>query len=341
MSKIHVTPALFESKFQIAPAEIVFHRSISSDTKILILAINQIKHSAPSWTIIQSDLQNRLCFGRDKMKKAMAEAVQFGYLRVKQVRQEKGKVNAKGQPIAGQFNRNDFDFNIDGNFEIVDEQEKDDKSNGKGLSLEASEPSTEKPSTAKPSTVNQPLPMPDKPMPRLKALKGNASLSKSSRALEASPVKKDSSPSKARKHKRTEDHENKFQYLLGLQILDDNGYLNEDDMSYLSFKYSQKQIDDAYYHMLYKMEKKDFKARNPLAVFKFLLKNEHNARGANSDINATYARKIKSEFNWTSLEIKEKYVIDKNNSAKDISLNMEPSAFRDSLGGLLMGMMGQ
>ena len=138
-------------------------------------------------------------------------------------------------------------------------------------------------------------------------------------------------PSKERRYKRTPEHEDLFQWLLGLQILDENGFLNVDDMSYLSHKYKAVQLENAYFHMQHKIEKKGFKARSPLAVFKFLLANEHNARGENCDINAQIAAKFMADLGWHTLEIKEKHVQDRNVSAKDISLNMCPAEFKGSL----------
>jgi hypothetical protein len=342
MSKIHVTPALFESKFQIAPAAIVFHRELSDACVRLILAINQIKHSAPNWVILQEDLQHRLSFGRDKMKKTMMEAVKFGYLRIRQVRQEKGKVNAKGKAIAGQFYRNDFDFNIEGTFEPLPEMlpNVDERSpKPAALPVEALEPTTEKPSTAKPSTERSVLPMPDKPMPRLKALEGNASLSSKSKAVDASRSKQDPAV-RGRKHKRPDDEEDRFQWLIGLQILDEKGYLNEDALSYLAHTYTRQRLEDAYYHMLNKIQKKSFKAKSPIAVFRHLLENEHNCRGTNAELNEAFARKFASDLGWGTLQINEKYVIDKNVSAKDLGLNMEPKAFRSSLENLYLSIHG-
>lgn len=210
-------------------------------------------------------------------------------------------------------------------------------SNTSALSLEGVQPQAQKPPMVKPPMVKGRLPMPNKPMPNKQALeKAMPSHSTSFQAMQASPSKKTDGSSASRKHKRKEDHQERFEYLMGLMILDDKGFHNENDMSFLSFTYSQKQLENAYYHMLYKIENKGIHVKNTLAFFKFLLKNEHNCRTPDSEINEAFARKFATELGWGSLEFKEKYVIDRGNSGKDLSFNMPPASFRDSLGNLYM-----
>lgn len=151
----------------------------------------------------------------------------------------------------------------------------------------------------------------------------------------------DASPSRQRKHKRSEAHEDLFQWLLGLQICDESGYLDEDEMSYLSHKYTRVQLENAFCHLQHKINKKGFKPKSNIAIFKHLLQNEHNLIGMNAEINEAFARKFANDLGWGTLKINEKYVIDKNHSAKDLSLNMEPAAFRSSLENLYMGIHGQ
>lgn len=95
--------AYFEMKNQMIPNALVFHRQMSSNAKLFLMALNAIATCAPSWIVHQEDLQERLGWGRDKMRNAVKECIELGYLRVSQNRDEKGN-----------FVRNKFDFNLDG-----------------------------------------------------------------------------------------------------------------------------------------------------------------------------------------------------------------------------------
>lgn len=112
MSKIHVRPAHFESKQFIAENSIVFHRQLSDSTKLLILAIHAIFSNTKEWTIVQSDLKNRMGWGKEKMRCAIREAERFGYLRVTQQR----FTETKGIYQKGQYAPNEFEFDIKGGY---------------------------------------------------------------------------------------------------------------------------------------------------------------------------------------------------------------------------------
>ena len=188
--------------------------------------------------------------------------------------------------------------------------------------------------------------MPNIPMPnRPKAMKAMPSSISSSQALEASPSKKPIGKQdpevRGRRHKRPEAQEETFQWLLGLDLTNEKGVIDDEVLSVLAHKYTHKKLEDTYAHLIHKLEDPKLKIKKSIiAFFRHLLNNEHDCRGTNSDLNAAYARKFSKELGWGTLEIKDKYVIDKNNSAKDISLNMEPSSFRDCIGGLYMSLHG-
>lgn len=214
------------------------------------------------------------------------------------------------------------------------------------LSVEGLQPSPQKPSMVKLPMEVAPLPMPNIPMPnRPKAMKAMPSSISSSQALEASPSKKPIGKQdpevRGRRHKRPEAQEETFQWLLGLDLTNEKGVIDDEVLSVLAHKYTRKKLEDTYAHLIHKLEDPKLKIKKSIiAFFRHLLNNEHDCRGTNSDLNAAYARKFSKELGWGTLEIKDKYVIDKNNSAKDISLNMEPSSFRDCIGGLYMSLHG-
>lgn len=202
------------------------------------------------------------------------------------------------------------------------------------LSIQALQPQATKPPVVKQSVVNAPLPMPNKPMPNLKAMVAMPASSKRSKALEASPDKREFPKSKSRVKPRTPEHEERFQYMLGLKIGNEKkGYLDEDAASFLSKDKTYAQIENAYFTLKTKQRKGD-RVDNPAALFRHLLLNEHNPNTPQSEINETFAREFSNHFNWTSLVIKGKFVYDKNNSSKDLNLNMPFESFQSSLHGL-------
>ena len=210
------------------------------------------------------------------------------------------------------------------------------------LPVEGLQPHHDKPGLVKPRVANPDLPMPKEPMPKLtKAMKALPSSISSSQALEASPSKKPIGKQDpevlGRRHKRPEAQEETFQWLLGLSLLNDNQPKTLETLSVLTYTYTRKKLEDTYFHLIHKLNAKGVKVKkSAMAFYRYLLENEHDCRGTNSELNEAFARNFAKELGWGSLEFKEKYVVDRNNSAKDISFNMEPSAFRDSLGGLYM-----
>lgn len=153
MSKFYVAPAKFESKSIVANNSLIFHRSLSDAAKLLVLAMHAIMSCTYTWVIVQEDLQNRMGWGKEKMRGAIKEAVQFGYLRVRQGRKTELK-DENGNIIKGQFAPNEFDFDVSGGF-LTETQIPEEKP-----THNESEPETGFPSTAKPCTANQPLPIP-------------------------------------------------------------------------------------------------------------------------------------------------------------------------------------
>lgn len=343
MPCIYAPPAKFEKKNSIINNEVFFERGMSSDAKVLVGAINAIKCCAPNWVIIQSDLQNRLEFSKERMKKAMNDAIKFGYLKVVQVRQKRGAINAKNKGIAGQFFRNAFFFSLEKDFtdeaftsneDFMAHAEKQAE-HEEGLSVEALEPSPEKPSTAPALTDFKRIPMPNKPMPDLKALKGNASLSQKPKAMASGATPK----SRTRQFKRSPDKEELFEYLKSLEFGADKLKLSEDDASYLANCYSVKHVEDCYFDVCGKIDK-GHNIRNPIGLFRKLLSDENCPRGKASQTNIAFAKRFAKDLGWSSLIIKDKYVIDSGHSGKDLSLNMEPAAFKSSLENLYMGIHG-
>lgn len=122
-AKFYPKPAHFESKSQVAPNSLVFHRGLTDEAKILILALNGISTNAPKWTIVQCDIQSRLGWGLKKMQSAIKSAVNCGYLIVTQGHHEESSDSFK----KGQFKPNEFEFDIDGGYikkEYIYSQEK-------------------------------------------------------------------------------------------------------------------------------------------------------------------------------------------------------------------------
>lgn len=148
-SKFFPKEAYFEKKSQVCPNALVFHRKMSDHAKLLILAVNGITSNVPKWTLLQSDIQKRMGWGKDKMQSAIRDCIACGYLKVNQVHHKFTCEKFK----KGMFSHNEFEFDIEGSYDI--DTKKDKK---KTLSSGGSEPKPYKPSTAKPCTANPPLP---------------------------------------------------------------------------------------------------------------------------------------------------------------------------------------
>lgn len=334
MSQIHFE--IDETDYVDGYVVVFNHITINKDISDAAYRLLVYLHSnSPTWKVYGRFTAQLLGWGKEKLGKAIRDLYNLGFIQRVQTR-EKGqwghfiykvsfKQKFKNEAWAAPKKRErkpKLYANVD---EI--------SPNTGGISADAIQPEHGLPAPVVPPPVNRPLPMPNKPMPNLEALKkALPSSSKSSRALEPSAVR-------GRKFKRSEDKEDLFQWLLGLRILDEKGEINEDSLSYLAHTYSRKKLEDTYYHLVYKMENKGVKIkRSPIALFRYLLENEHSCVTPDSELNEAFARKFSFELGWGSLDFKEKYVIDKNNSAKDISFNMNPAAFRECLGNLYMSL---
>jgi|HubBroStandDraft_4_1064222.scaffolds.fasta_scaffold16069_3 hypothetical protein len=246
------------------------------------------------WEFNIQDLINQSTDGRESVRAGLKELEEHGYLTRVQHREN------------GHYSKAEWQFH-----EVPT------------LEFKKLVPQTGFPTTANMVTENNPLPMPNKPMPEGKLCLGNA-------LLKNSKGNGFVVPSTNRKFKRKPEHQERFEWLMTLELTDENNRISEDEMSFLSHKHSKKQLDDAYCHLQYKIAE-GFKPKSIIAVFKHLLKNEHNPRGSNVEENIRNAKSFAQQKDWSTLEIKNKYVQDKYYQGKDISLNMEPMAFFESL----------
>ncbi len=144
-SKFHPKPAYFETKNQVAPNRLIFNPNMSDALVRLLLALNGIATCTMNWIPIQSDLQKRLGWGKEKMQSTIKEGVRLGYLKVTQSREFSGKEK-------GRFTHNDFEFDLEGGYL------KEEKTPQEKPADNQHEPRGDKPATAEPATVPQPLP---------------------------------------------------------------------------------------------------------------------------------------------------------------------------------------
>lgn len=319
----------YKDGYTVVTNNIIVDKNLTDAGKVLLI---YLLSNSKTWKVYGNVTADTLSWGRDKFTKTVRELHNAGYIQREQTR-EKGKWDSYNY----QFHNKPVFENEKWETPKSELRRKLPKTGNvaqnqptpEALSIHGVQPSPEKPDTVVPASENQALPMPKRPMPkRPKAMEAMPSSISSSKAMEASPVQ-------GRKFKRTEEKEETFQYLLGLQIFDEKGQNNEEALSVLAHNYSRQKLEDTYFHLIHKLEDKKVPIKKSvLAFYRYLLDNEHNCRGSNSELNAAFARKIKSDCGWGTLEIKDKYVIDRDNSAKDISLNMEPTSFRDSLLGL-------
>lgn len=113
--KFYPKPAHFESKSQVAPNSLIFHRTLSDGAIRFLLALNGIATSGGCWVPIQSDLEKRLGWGEKKMRSVIKELKESGYLIVRQSQREKGQT-IDGKKVGGQFLHNDFEYDLDGGY---------------------------------------------------------------------------------------------------------------------------------------------------------------------------------------------------------------------------------
>lgn len=320
-SKFYPKKAHFESKSQVAPNAIVFSRELTEPAKIFLLALNGIVSCTQNWVPIQSDLQKRLGWGQEKMENAIASCVKNGYLKVKQQRREKGK-----------FAPNDFEFCLDGTFKNISNIVTSNKCPHSKVSTVGGFPVTGQPLGGNPY-----IPIPSYPLPYIDLTLGNAPTpkEKTKRALDKavpfSHPRKEMGLSKQRKFPRKPEHQACFEWLMSLNLTDENGYVDEDNMSYLSHKHSRTKLESAYSHLLHKVGLGKFKPKCFIAAFTHILNHEHSPIGHYYQCNVEYAKDYKELMGWNSLEIREKYVIDSTYHGQDISLNMNPEEFQRTL----------
>jgi hypothetical protein len=317
-SKFYPKKAHFESKSQIAPNSLIFNRNLSEPAKIFLLALNGIISCTQNWVPIQSDIQKRLGWGQDRMENAIASCVKHGFLKVKQQRTEKGK-----------FAPNDFEFCLEGSFINCINNHQSEECPHTPFSTVGGFPVT-----VHPSTDNPYIPIPSS-VPKRDIYIGNAPTPKKQKAMDKDvPLfhpKKELGLSKQRKFPRKPEHQACFEWLMSLNLTDENGYLNEDNMSFLSHKHPRRKLENAYSHLLHKVGLGKFKPRSLIASFTHILNNEHSPVGFNSQANLQYAKDYQEVAGWRSLEIHEKYVEDLNFPGQDISLNMNPEEFQRTL----------
>lgn len=120
MTKFRPKPAYFETKNQICPNNIPFKRELSDPSVRLLIAINAIYTCTKNWVVCQQDLQNRMGWGELKMRNAIKNCVECGYLKVTQNRNKKGK-----------FKINEFEFDLGGGYLKTYEQKTDQNKKAK------------------------------------------------------------------------------------------------------------------------------------------------------------------------------------------------------------------
>lgn len=154
MSKFYIAPAKFESKSIVASNALIFHRTLTDSAKLLILAMHAILSCTHTWVIIQSDLQKRMGWGKEKMRGAIKNAEEHGFIKRRQGRRKELK-DEDGNLVKGQYAANEFDFDVTGNL-LNNSMQEIDPSSG---SPDKIEPCRENPHTAKGCTAKQPLPI--------------------------------------------------------------------------------------------------------------------------------------------------------------------------------------
>ncbi len=162
MTKFYPKPAYFEKKSSVLNHAFLFNREISTNGKFLIITLNAITSTSGNWTPVQSDIQARLGWGREKMRNAVDELIKFGFLRITQRRCDSDKDGCK----KGTFSTNELEFDCNASYlkiseDIPVEMDGHPEEECPHIECEPSTglPSTVKPSTVEPSTVNQPQPV--------------------------------------------------------------------------------------------------------------------------------------------------------------------------------------
>lgn len=288
--------------------------------------------NAKNWVIYMSVTAERLGWGRDKMKNTMKELIEKGY--VKRHRETK----------KGSYKPFNYIFSDKPKF-LIESQP---------TSPQASQPRTENPSTEVTAPENPPLTIPTPTIPTLNKTKGNALTPRQKgtnpRAVGTNPRSKGTNPramdqappfstakrgamekSASRKYPRKPEQQAAFDWLMGLNLCDADGIVSEDQMSFLAHQHSMKRLKDCYAHMRAKIARGEPIRKSRIALFKFLLAQEHNPIGSNVDINRAEAVEFAKVVNWSSLHVCARYASDKRLPGKELPLNLDPSAFSEAL----------
>lgn len=325
----------YEEGFVVVFNHIIINKELSDAAYRLLTYLHS---NSATWTVYSRYTAKRLGWGREKLTKAIRELYNLGFITRIQTRdngkfaiytykysfKQKFKNEPWASPKKRVNNKPEMSPNVD---EIT--------SNTEVLSVEGLQPKPDISDPVLSASEKRSLTIPNKPIPNKPMdMEAMPASKKKQKDLDAMPGKKAFPKSKSRIKPRDADHEDRFQYLIGLKIGNDKaGYLDENAASYLSSKFTQTQIENAYFTLETKLRKRE-RVDSPAAVFVHLLKNEHNPITAQNELNETFAINFSKELGWSSLVIKQKIVYDRNNSAKDLSLNMPFECFKTSLMGL-------
>ena len=312
---------------------VLVFNSITNDKALTDAAYRLLVHlhsNSDVWKVRGRFTAKLLGWGKDKLTRAIRELYNHGFITRLQMR-EKGKWDYFVYKVSfkKKFQNPKWEEPKKRSSPKLTETGNVDENLPKALPLSARDlqPQPVKSAPVNPAPEKQPLPMPNKPMPNSKALiKALPVSSNRSSAL----VSKATPKSKSRIHKRTPEKEELFEYLKSLEFGPKNERLDEDTASVLANQYSYKQVEDCYFDLMGKISRGQ-NIRNPIGVFRTLLKDENCPRGKDSTSNRAFAIKCKLDFQWGSLVIGDKFVSDKNFSGKDLCLNMPPESFRNSL----------
>lgn len=96
--RFYKKPGHWEKNSQIVPNSLFFNAKTSDALKVLLCALNALPES---WVILQSDMRQRLGWGRDKMMRTLKECVTHGYMIVSKRREENGE-----------YGGNDYEFDF-------------------------------------------------------------------------------------------------------------------------------------------------------------------------------------------------------------------------------------
>lgn len=343
----------YEDDFTTISNKLISDKSLEdSDFRFLVYLFS----NRPEWQVYLCNVSKKLGWSGKKITKAVNRLYRLGYIRKKQTRNERGR-----------FSHYDFEFHHE---PIFFEENSIDNSDIEELIQNAPShneyepdsgfrptvtPQTKcphneyEPDALSPLAVNDQLPL---PLSTTKSCSIQSTIAQSKNLKKAMPYRKkneegateravpslnfgskamDRLPSKQRKKPRNPEHEARFQWLMSLEIVDENGNIDENEMSWLSYRYTKFALENAYSHLIYKEQCQGFTPKSRLKMFKHLLKNEGNPMGVNVEKNRQYAQEFAKKNGWSSLEIHQKYCQDADFSGIDLNLNMEPKAFEDSL----------